>query len=316
MSDPRPQIVQDLLGELDRLLGQPFTPWRLYQQWQGQRQLMQRVRDVLSLWPTTSVPPFEQSNALAGSPPPEPPITDIQSQLLAPLQADLQQLLQQRQALRVEVERLESQRSQQQAQIMQPLIAQVEQLELFQQRADQVLRGVDGALQFTFQAFDQDMEAYRRSLTQRFSQLEDLGQQSEVVVSTLLQPLIQELQQLHQKSLHAATIAPPERISGPTTDLLPSTSGGMLPEDRPTPSQLDRPASLLSPISESSVHGTVELARAPAQPIKCLSEVLVLLELIAAAPESTSLPADNEFVLSDIADLFGPDVASEAAASD
>jgi hypothetical protein len=217
VSDPRPPIIPTLLAELDRCLAQPGVPWRLYPQWQAQRQLLQRLRDVLSLWPTSA------------------------GQLLAPLQADIQQLLAQRQALQAEVADLTAQRSVLQAQMMTPLIAQVEQLELFQQRANQVIRDVDGALQLTFRSVDQDMAAYQREFAQRLGKLDDLSQQSETIVATLLQQLIQEMPQLRQlppspsgRSPDPVTIAAVNALDAPTPP--PPTASGA------TIGQLDAPS--------------------------------------------------------------------------
>jgi hypothetical protein len=202
--DPRPPIIPMLLAELDRCLAQPGTPWRLYPQWQAQRQLLQRLRDVLSLWPTSG------------------------SQSLAPLQSDIQQLLAQRQTLQAEVADLTVQRSLLQSQMMMPLIDQVEQLELFQQRTNQVIRDVDGALQLTFRSFDQDMAAYQQGFAQRLGKLDDLSQQSETIVATLLQQLIQEVQQLRQ--LPPAVVArSPDALSIVAVNAPPAAAISRLP---------------------------------------------------------------------------------------
>jgi hypothetical protein len=184
VSDPRPAIIPALLAELDRALSQPASPWRRYAQWQSQRQLLQRLRDVLSLWPAAD----PQSARPQSSPQSLP-----QSPLASPLQADIHQLMVQRQVLQAEVTALTVARSRQQAQIMVPLIDQVEQLELFQQRTERLLRDVDGALQVTFRSVDQDLLAYRLGLLQRLDQMEGLSQQSETIVATLLQQLIQSV---------------------------------------------------------------------------------------------------------------------------
>ncbi len=174
MSDPRPSIIPTLLAELDLALAAPIAPWRLYPQWQAQRQLLQRTRDILSLWPTTD------------------------TAVLGPLQTEIQQLLTQRQELQAEVADLTAQRSALQAEMMVPLINQVEQLELFQQRTQQMLRDVDGTVQLTLRSVDQDLTAHQRGFTQRLGKLEDLSQQSETIVATLLSQLIAEVQQLRQ----------------------------------------------------------------------------------------------------------------------
>jgi hypothetical protein len=249
VSDPRPPIIPTLLAELDRCLAQPGAPWRLYPQWQAQRQLLQRLRDVLSLWPTSA------------------------GQLLAPLQADIQQLLAQRQALQAEVADLTAQRSVLQAQMMTPLIAQVEQLERFQQRTNQVIRDVDGSLQLTFRSFDQDMAAYQRGFAQRLGKLDDLSQQSETIVATLLEQLIQEVQQLRQ--------LPP--ASGRSPDPLPI----------------------------AAVH-TVAVSSPPTRPpdgatIGQLDELLGLLGFAQDVPVSVPPPIDDEFTLWAMPDLFEPD---------
>lgn len=249
VSDPRPPIIPTLLAELDRCLAQPGVPWRLYPQWQAQRQLLQRLRDVLSLWPTSA------------------------GQLLAPLQADIQQLLAQRQALQAEVANLTAQRSVLQAQMMTPLIAQVEQLELFQQRTNQVIRDVDGSLQLTFRSFDQDMAAYQRGFAQRLGKLDDLSQQSETIVATLLEQLIQEVQQLRQ--------LPP--ASGTSPDPLPIAAMNAL--------------DAMPIMSPPTVSGAT---------IGQLDELLGLLGFAQDVPVSVP-PIGDEFTLWAMPDLFEPD---------
>ncbi len=258
VSDPRPPIIPTLIAELDRCLAQPGLPWRLYPQWQVQRQLLQRLRDVLSLWPTSA------------------------GQLLAPLQADIQQLLAQRQTLQAEVADLTAQRSQLQSQMLLPLIDQVEQLERFQQRTNQVIRDVDGALQLTFRSFDQDMAAYQQGFAQRLGKLDDLSQQSETIVATLLQQLIQEVQQLRQLP-PAALVRSPDRL---------------------TPAAVNAPSPLATPPSTAS--GTT---------IGQLDELFGLLGLAPGSPLTAAASTDHElampiaaeFTLSDLTTLFDPD---------
>jgi hypothetical protein len=199
VSDPRPAIIPALLAELDRALSQPASPWRRYAQWQSQRQLLQRLRDVLSLWPAA-----------------DPQSARPQSPLAGPLQADIQQLMVQRQVLQAEVTALTVARSRQQAQIMVPLIDQVEQLELFQQRTERLLRDVDGALQVTFRSVDQDLLAYRLGLLQRLDQMEGLSQQSETIVATLLQQLIQSVPPTPPLSPSPVTTPLPPAAVAPT----------------------------------------------------------------------------------------------------
>ncbi len=247
VSDPRPPIIPTLIAELDRCLAQPGLPWRLYPRWQVQRQLLQRLRDVLALWPTSA------------------------GQLLAPLQADIQQLLAQRQTLQAEVADLTAQRSQLQSQMLLPLIDQVEQLERFQQRTNQVIRDVDGALQLTFRSFDQDMAAYQQGFAQRLGKLDDLSQQSETIVATLLQQLIQEVQQLRQVP-PAATTMPPAATTMP-----PATASGT------TIGQLDELFGLLGLANGSP------------------------LATAANTDRGLALPIAAEFTLSDLTNLFDPD---------
>jgi hypothetical protein len=183
--------------------------------------------------------------------PQSPPQSLPQSPLAGPLQADIQQLMVQRQVLQAEVTALTVARSRQQAQIMVPLIDQVEQLELFQQRTERLLRDVDGALQVTFRSVDQDLLAYRLGLLQRLDQMEGLSQQSETIVATLLQQLIQ-------------SVPPP--LSPATTPLPPA----------PLP---------------------------PTAPIAQLDELLGLLGL-SHPTNLAALPSTEEFVLTELSDLF------------
>ncbi len=262
MSDPRPPIIPSLIAELDRCLAQPGLPWRLYPQWQVQRQLLQRLRDVLSLWPTSA------------------------GQLLAPLQTDIQQLLAQRQTLQAEVADLTAQRSQLQSQMLLPLIDQVEQLERFQQRTNQVIRDVDGALQLTFRSFDQDMAAYQHGFAQRLGKLDDLSQHSETIVATLLQQLIQEVQQLRQ-------LPPASLVRSP---------------DRLPPAAVNASTPLTTPL-------TTPASTASGTTIGQLDELCGLLGLAPGSPlaaagntdHGLAVPIAAEFTLSDLTNLFDPD---------
>jgi hypothetical protein len=250
VSDPRPPIIPTLLAELDRALAAPIAPWRRYPQWQTQRQLLQRVRDILSLWPTT-----------AGA-------------VLAPLEAEIQQLLTQRQVLQAEVADLTAQRSRLQSELMAPLIDQVEQLELFQQRTQQMLRDVDGTVQLTLRSVDQDLTAHQQGFTQRLGKLEDLSQQSETIVATLLSQLIQEVQQLRQ-------LPPAAPIGLPANRPLFPTANAAAPDDA-TPD-----------------------AAAPVTTIGQLSDLLSALGLREATPVNPIVPTDvTEFTLSLLDDRF------------
>jgi hypothetical protein len=275
VSDPRPPLIQTLLTELDRALAQPLAPWRLYSQWLSQRQLLQRLRDVLSLWPTAQNPIVPAAATTT--------ITDVRSQLLAPLQADIQQLLTQRQALQAEVAALTRQRSLQQAQIMAPLIDQVEQLELFQQRTNQMIQAVDGSMQLTFRVFDQDLEAYRRGLVQRLDQLDDLSQQSETIVATLLQQVIQEVQQLRQ-----LPPAPPTALSQSSPD-----------DDRAVA------ITAAAPISPTAVTAIGQSPPAAVPSISQLADLLGELGLTASGVASKPIAmTESELTLTDLDDLF------------
>jgi hypothetical protein len=264
VSNPRPPIIPTLLAALDRALAAPIAPWRVYPQWQAQRQLLQRVRDILSLWPTTE--------------------SAVESTILAPLQADIQQLVAQRQALQAEVTELTMQRSALQAQMMAPLIDQVEQLELFQQRTQQMLRDVDGTVQLTLRSVDQDLTAHQRGFTQRLGKLEDLSQQSETIVATLLSQLIQEVQQLRQ--------LPP--ATGPMTNGQSETIGLSI-------------ATPLFPPTSPSATAPVAATPVAATPVAIgqLTDLLGQLGLREAAPVNPIAPTDvTEFTLSLLDDRF------------
>lgn len=227
MSDPRPQVVQALIQEIERVIEQVSPPWRLYQSWREQRQLLQRVRDVLSLWP-----PASPTNGASRR---EQSVDRIQANILAALQHDIQRLSQHRQQLQTEVDQLQSQLDVQRVQVMQPLIEQVEQLELFQQRADQTLQNLDRSLQLTFRTLDRDMGTYERALLQRLGHLDNLSQQGEAIVINLLQQVIREMQQL--PSADTATAAPrplPLDISPTAVEFAP-TSAAVVPQTPPTP---------------------------------------------------------------------------------
>jgi hypothetical protein len=219
MSDRPPSSIQVLIADINRILRQPLAVWRLYPQAVAQRQLLERTREVLALWPTNAASSASTLPVNAN----EPGTTDttndtstaaingITASLLAPLQADIQTLTAQRQSLQQEVTQLEATKQLQQQQMMAPLIQQVEDLETFHDQANQILQSLDSTLKLTFTGLEQDAASYQRSLAQRLSQLYEMGEQSETVIAHLLQQLVTEIQELAQNppqnALRAAEIS-------------------------------------------------------------------------------------------------------------
>lgn len=217
MSDRPPSSIQVLIADINRVLRQPLAVWRLYPQAVAQRQLLERTREVLSLWPTNApnpeltspelTLPANASKPVGADAPTDTPtaaVNSLTTSLLAPLQADIQTLTAQRQALQQEVTQLEATKQLQQQQMMAPLIQQVEDLETFHDRANQILQSLDNSLKLTFTGLEQDAASYQRSLAQRLSQLYEMGEQSETVIANLLQQLVTEIQELAQSPTQTA----------------------------------------------------------------------------------------------------------------
>lgn len=255
---PSAALIQTLCQDIDRLLATSVAPWRYPAQLQAQRQLLQRLRDVLVLWPGTAS--TEPVTAAAQA-------THVL--VVEALQTDIQQLLQTRQALQQEVAQLSAQRAQQQAQMLLPLIEQVEQLERFQTRTNNMLQDVDRSLQLTLRTADSDIAAYEQSLAQRLTKLDDLSQQSETIVATLFQQLLQEIQQLRSS---------PSSISA-------VDAGGTPALPAPLDVVAIGAASTIaaSTVSASTVSASAVNALAPAMPIAQLSEILPRLGITAAS---------------------------------
>jgi predicted nucleic acid-binding Zn-ribbon protein len=313
--------IQQLLVEVQRSLQQPQPPpWAIYQQSAAQRQLLLRVKEVLALLADRSIPaavapamPVAETAVAAMA----ADLSQLRGALLLPLQAEVEQLGQQRTALQAEIAELEAKLGTTQTQLaalessrqltpsavmaaFDTAAGESQELALQQinDRTAQLAHRLDRTIQLTFNSLDQDVETYRIALKQQLEQLYDLGQRSESVVALLLQQVIDEAQQAARRYAETAALAsPPAPIA-------------LSPE--PVTAQLAA-SSQDAPIQDTPV------ASPPATDvIRALTELLPAIGLTIGAPVSpVAVPADtatkipenltDDLTLTGFTDLFEGD---------
>jgi hypothetical protein len=179
-----PTERQTLLTELDRLLTQSSLRQRLKGN-PEQRQMLQRLRDLLALTPSD-------------------PTTALQAEI-AGLKAE-------RDALKAQLT----------AQTPNPLSTTIA-LTDFSDRTHQLLTNLDSSLQLVFTTLSRHLQTYELDLTQGLDRLHNLSTQTEPLLSNLLTQLLQA-QTLPAVSSIPAALAPEDRITS-LGDLLGHLTG-------------------------------------------------------------------------------------------
>ncbi len=182
--------IQRLLTEVQDILAQanPRLPWGSAAQNARQRQVLEQVRVYLqnALFQLGKPNQTEnQAQDVMQSVIEE--MNALRSTLLRPLHSEVSTLMQQRTALLREIRQLEAHREllQQPA----PQSAEhlpVEKLQVVHDRADQVLTTLDTTLHIVFGSLQKDIQAYQDSLSQGIDKLHSLGQQSEIMFSSIV----------------------------------------------------------------------------------------------------------------------------------
>lgn len=168
-------------------------------------------------------------------------MNQLRSTLMQPLQADLSAMQQQREALRQEIQQLESQRrsygsgNQQvtneflqvlMGRLQENLPAQIQAAEparSLQPQSDQTILNLDATLRAVFDALQRDMQAYQESMAQGLDRMHSLGQQSEMMFNALITHLAQQLGRETSSYLQASgqISAPPTVAAAPSYPSLP-----------------------------------------------------------------------------------------------
>lgn len=225
--------IQLLIQEIDTVLQKPGArlPWVASGQVAQQRQVLQRIRNYLTkqqsltqLYPK----PVEDLNS------PESDVQkvmqsviqemqELRSQLLRPLQSEVATLTQQRSALIREIRKLEAyKQSYQLEHLNQSPTLSGESVQQVHDRADQVLTSLDATLQVVFASLQQDIQAYQTSLSQGLDKLHGLGQQGEIMFTTLINRFAEQLGQeasSHQVSSEFLETELPNSVLEPVVPL-------------------------------------------------------------------------------------------------
>lgn len=288
--------IQIFINEIDRVLQKNASrlPWAASGQVTQQRQVLQRVRSYLVTQqqiPTSQTASLEvDMQQVMQSVVQE--MNELRSGLLRPLQSEVATLTQQRNALIREIRRLEAHRqSYQTDQTSTPPSA--EQLQKVQDQADQALTTLDTTLKVVFESLQQDVNAYQDSLSQGLDKLYHLGQQGEVMVTTLVNRLAEQLGRETSSYLHSQV--PTERSvpeSAPQTQ--PSSSPVKADSIASIPISLPYPGTEISTVSDSSPQAATDpfsLAVPPLETSYTSDETInALTELLAQLSADASQP--------------------------
>jgi hypothetical protein len=217
--------LQSIINELDRTLRHTgrWPLWKLFTRLSQQRQMLERVRNFLVLHaqhptpePRTTRAPSNPSTASTTAPihprplpPPHLHPQAIKLELTA-LTTQRDAISAQRDALREEVNFLVQRKAQYLSdlslstpsvnlQAQSPISSQVatpqhlEQLNALHDRTDFLLSSMDSSLQLAFTSMQKNVEVYQTTLHQGLDRMHNLGYQSEVLFSALVNQLAQQL---------------------------------------------------------------------------------------------------------------------------
>jgi len=348
--------IQALIVEIDSVLQKtsPRLPWVMSGDATQQRQTLERIRNFLvdlqqgSYAATSDLPPnlmaaydiYSQGAQPSGA---ISPATDaalsaqqvlqvltqeiglLRANLMQPLQAEMDTLRQQREALLQEVRQLELQRNayalpgavnsqqiaaevvqvlmshlqtalpQQIAQSIQalpsregyiPAYQATEQIRAVQNQSDELLVNLDTTIRIVFESLQRDIQTYQESLAQGVEQMHTLGQQGEMMFSALVSHLAQQIGREASSYLQSG-VPRPEEIASVVPPSLTSA---------PTPPQSAKPTAPSAPIGFP--YAGIELSQTePAVPssvdIAIDSWLNSLSEEEASSASSTAFPQVN-----------------------
>ncbi|MGV0024172.1 hypothetical protein [Phormidesmis priestleyi] len=221
--------IQVFINEIDEALQKTVSrlPWAASGQVAQQRQILQRVRSYLVM--QQRIPANQTTSSEVNMQQVMQSVVqemnELRSGLLRPLQSEVATLTQQRNALIREIRRLEAHRQSYQTERSTPPSAEQipEQIQRVQDHADQALTTLDTTLKVVFESLQQDVNAYQDSLAQGLDKLHHLGQQGEVMVTTLVNRLAEQLGREASSYLHSQAPADLTDTQAPQTSLHPGT---------------------------------------------------------------------------------------------
>ncbi|KAM3100006.1 hypothetical protein ACKFKG_02090 [Phormidesmis sp. 146-35] len=201
--------IQTLIHEIDAVLQKAASrlPWAASGQVAQQRQLLQRLRIYLMMQqrstPVSQTSDSSQADAQQVMQSVVQEMNELRLGLLRPLQSEVATLTQQRNALIREIRRLEAHRQSYQTEQSASPSPSVEQIQKIQDQTNQALTTLDTTLKVVFESLQQDINAYQDSLAQGLDKLHHLGEQGEVMFSTLVNRLAEQLGREASSYLHA-----------------------------------------------------------------------------------------------------------------
>lgn len=219
--------VQALIAEIDRVLRQPrsFRFWTYWTRLRLQKRTLERVRNFLVMQQRPPVSPSAEVTSSASVPPSVASLaalsTDLEQlrlQLIQPLQTEIATLNQQRDSLLQEIRTLEARKVQILAQ-PQPTLdsAEVERLQALRDRTDHLLTSMDTSLHLALNSLQRNLDTYQESLAHGIDRMHGLGHQGEVLFSSLVNHLAQQLGREASAYIHAPQAEPALDTVQPTT---------------------------------------------------------------------------------------------------
>jgi hypothetical protein len=312
--------IQTFIHEIDAVLQKAVSrlPWAASGQVAQHRQILQRVRIYLMMQqrtiPTSQASASSEANMQQVMQSVVQEMNELRSGLLRPLQSEVATLTQQKNALIREIRRLEAHRQSYQMERSAAASPDVEQIQKVQNQTDQALTTLDTTLKVVFESLQQDINAYHDSLSQGLDKLHHLGEQGEVMFTTLVSRLAEQLGREASSYLHAQE--PGELTDTESAQTSPHSSKSVKAESTAsTPISLPYPGTEIptAPARQPPEETTIAFPAAPpletphnTETIHALTELLEQLSADASQPlnvVSVSPPAIDSATASDLRSL-------------
>ncbi len=248
--------IQSMISEIDRVLRQTRSRqfWTIFSRCEIYRQLLERCRNslVMQQRPQSvnllAAPPSPQSAQIATE------LQQLRQDVMQPLRSDIEVLGNHRAALQEEIQALMLQKAQLQSECntyrqtlvttlpVQPYPAirlsaidetELARLQAIRDRTDFLLTSMDSSLQLAFGSMQKNVEVYQKTLHTGLDRMHHLGYQGEVLFSTLVNRLAQQV----GREMMAATTDDRSKSSltdSPSLNELGAVSSADQHQDSPT----------------------------------------------------------------------------------
>ena len=208
--------IQSMISEIDRVLRQTRSRqfWTIFSRYAIHRQLLERCRNFLVMQQRpqsvnlVAAPPSPKSTQMATE------LQQLRQDVMQPLRSDIEVLGNHRAALQEEIQALMLQKAQLQSECntyrqtlatnlpVQPYPAirlaamdetELARLQAIRDRTDFLLTSMDSSLQLAFGSMQKNVEVYQTTLHTGLDRMHHLGYQGEVLFSTLVNRLAQQV---------------------------------------------------------------------------------------------------------------------------